>query len=55
MKMKINYTFKMTETERETLQVFDKQLEAVSKQLELLNKQNEKNKKERKEALKCML
>lgn len=42
MKMKINYTFKMAETERETLKVFDKQLES-------LNKQNEKNKKERKE------
>lgn len=52
--MKINYTFKMTETERETLKVFDKRLETVRKQLELLNKQNEKNKKER-ELLKCML
>lgn len=43
--MKINYTFKMTETERKALEDFDKRLETAKKQLELLNKQNEKNKK----------
>lgn len=53
MKMKINHTFKITETERkdiiEELEVFDKQLKAVSKQIEALNKQIEENKKNKKE------
>lgn len=45
MKMKINYTFKITETERKTLKAFDKWLETARNSLNYLTSKMKRIKK----------